>query len=138
MEILLFIVIKFLLYFLVAYWAVFMFDIKVESPIKFGLFWGSARLAVGIVSLFLIGFLLVPITLLGLDDSQSSSFLSYIIVFTIVRILSWYYIFTRFAKVHGLVFDKRTVIWIVIGVSISFVVDYSADILELGNLKFVC
>lgn len=138
MEILFFIIVKFLLYFLVAYWAVPMFAIKVASPVKFGLFWGTARLVVGVASIFLIGLLLVPLEFMGFANNQTSSFYSYVVIFGIVRCLSWYYIFTRFAKVHGLVFNKRVVLWIGIGVLISFAVDYVAFFLGLDNLKFVC
>jgi len=138
MEMLAYIAIKCLLYFLVAYWAIPMLGIKEEHAIKFGLLWGSVRLLIGFLSVFAIGLFSMPVTLMGFADDPTSGFISYLVVFSIVRYFSWYYVFTRFAKVYGLVFNKMAVLWIIIGVSCSFAVDAVAMMFGLDNLKFVC
>ncbi|PCI42786.1 MAG: hypothetical protein COB41_08755 [Proteobacteria bacterium] len=138
MEILAYIAVKFLLYFLVAYWAVPMLGIKEERVIRFGLLWGTVRIVVGFVSIFAIGILGMPSALMGFADGPAASFINYLVIFSIVRCFSWYVVFQLFAYKYGLVFNKRTAFWILIGVLSSFAVDYVAVMLGLDNLKFVC
>lgn len=138
MEMLAYIAVKFLLYFLVAYWAVPMLGIKEERVIRFGLLWGTVRIVVGFVSLFAIGLLSMPVALMVFADGPTSSFIIYLVIFSIVRYFSWYYVFTRFSKIYGVVFNWRVNLWILVGVLVSFAVDYVAMLLGLDDLKFVC
>ena len=127
------ILLKFLLYFGVFVATVPLLALRVGERGSFALKWAALRLGLGFIFGIAIAWAYVASGRFGLPPVSS-----YVLSFVVIRIIEWALMFVALSLTYNLALNRRSILFISLGVAANTAFDGLASLVDADNFKFVC